>query len=233
MEETTEVRKPQNGIQRAINIIVSPTGAIESIKEKPNYMVPMVIIWVVTLIATFLMKDFKEQLTDIALAGQGMSADQAAASKEMMSGFVTAAMYIGIVLAPLGAIFKGGISQLFSLIFSGKGTFGTTVSLVLNAYIIQMLGTVISLPIILMTQNAGFSFSPALLLPITKYGTPFYATLSALNIFTIWYLVVSVIGIKKIHEVSTWKAAVIALAPFILMVAFTWIGVLSGAPTGL
>lgn len=233
MEQSTEVKKPQSGLQRAINIIVSPSGTFEAIKEKPNYLVPMVIIWVVTIIATFLMKDFKDELMDIALAAQGVSADQAAASKEMMSGLTTAFMYAGMVLAPLGPMFKGAISHLLSIPFSGKGSFGATVSLVLNAYIIQMLGSLVSLPIIIITQNAAFSFSPALLLPLAKFGTPLYTTLSTLNIFTIWYLVVSVMGIKKVHEVSTWKAAVIALAPFIIMIAFSWIGVLSGAPSGL
>lgn len=233
MEQSTEVKKPQSGLQRAINIIVSPSGTFEAIKEKPNYLVPMVIIWVVTIIATFLMKDFKDELMDIALAAQGVSADQAAASKEMMSGLTTAFMYVGMVLAPLGPMFKGAISHLLSIPFSGKGSFGATVSLVLNAYIIQMIGTLISLPIIVITQNAAFSFSPALLLPLAKFGTPLYTTLSTLNIFTIWYLVVSVMGIKKVHEVSTWKAAVIALAPFIIMIAFSWINVLMGAPSGL
>ncbi len=233
MEQSTEVKTPQSGLQRALNIIIAPTSTFESIKEKPNFLVPMIVIWVVTLVATYLMKDFKDQLVDIALAAQGVSADQAAASKDMMSGFTTAAMYIGIVVAPLGAMFKGAISHLLSILFSGKGSFGSTVSLVLNAYLIQMLGTIISLPFIMITQNGAFSFSAALLLPIAKFGTPLYTTLSTLNIFTIWYLVVSVMGMKKVHEVSTWKAAVMALAPFIVMIAFSWINVLMGAPSGL
>lgn len=233
MEQSTEVKKPQSGLQRVINIIVAPGETFEAIKEKPNYLVPMVIIWVVTILSTLLMKDLTAQLMDATYANTGLSAEQIAATKESMSGLTTALMYAGMVLAPLAAMFKGAISHLLSILFSGKGSFGATVSLILNAYIIQMLGNLISLPIILITQNAAFSFSPALLLPITKLGTPFYSTLSLLNIFTLWYLFVSVMGIKKIHEVSTWKAAIIALAPFIIMIAFSWIGVLSGAPTGL
>lgn len=233
MEQSTEVRKPQNGFQRAINIIGSPVTVIEDIKAKPNYWVPMIIIWVVTLVSTLLLKDLADQLKDLAYANLNMPAEQIAAAKEMTSGFVKAMMYVTIIGAPLAAIFKGAFSKLLSILFSGTGILGETVSLVLNAYVIQMLGTIVSVPLMLITQNAAFSFSPALLLPMTKFGTPIYTTLMYFNIFTLWYLAVTVVGIKKIHEVSTWKAACITLIPFIIMIAFSWIGVLMGSPSGL
>lgn len=233
MEQSTEARKTQNGLERAINIVASPIQVIEDIKEKPNYLVPMIIIWVVTLVSTLLLKDLSAQLTDLVYANSKMTPEQIEATKAASSGFIQAMMYTGIVLAPLAAIFKGAFAKLLSILFSGKGSLAETVSLVLNAYVIQMLGTVISLPIMLITQNAAFSFSPALLLPIAKFGTPIFTTLSYFNIFTIWYLAVTVIGIKKIHEVSTWKAALITLIPLIILIAFSWVGVLTGAPSGL
>lgn len=233
MEQSTEVRKPQNGLQRAINIIVSPVKVIEDIKAKPNYLVPMIIIWVVTLGSTLLLKDLSEQLKDLAYANLNMPPEQIAAAKEMASGFVKVGMYVAVIGAPLAAIFKGAFAKLLSILFSGKGSLGETVSLVLNAYMIQILGTIISIPLMLITQNGAFSFSPALLLPMTKFGTPFYNTLMYFNIFSIWYLAVTVVGIKKIHEVATWKAVLITLIPLIILIAFSWIGVLSGAPSGL
>lgn len=233
MEQSSEVKKTQNGFQRVVNIITSPVSVIEDIKEKPNYLVPMLIIWVVALLSTLLLKDLTAQLKDLVYANMNLPPEQIEAAKEAASGFVTAMMYVGIVVAPIGAIFKGAFAKLLSILFSGKATLGQTVSLVLNAYMIQVLGSIISLPIMLITQNAAFSFSPAILLPMSKFGTPLFTTLSYLNIFSIWYLAVTVIGIKKIHEVSTWKAAFITLIPLIILIAFSWIGVLSGAPSGL
>lgn len=233
MEQGTEVRKNQNGFQRAINIITSPVAVIEDIKEKPNYWVPMIIIWVVTLLSTLLLKDLSAQLNDILFANKNMTPEQIAAAKEMSSGFVKVGMYLVVIGAPLAAIVKGAFSKLLSILFSGKGTLAQTVSLVLNTYMIQMLGTLVSLPIMLITQNAAFSFSPAILLPMSKFGTPIFTTLMYFNVFSIWYLVVTIVGIKKIHEISTWKAALITLIPLIILIALSWISVLSGAPSGL
>lgn len=232
MEQTTEIQKPQSQIQRAINIIVSPSSAIEAIKAKPNYLLPLAIIWVIGILSTLLTKDLMAQYTEMAYSSAGLSADQIAATKETMSGLTQVTMYITMLVLPLAPVVKGLVSHLLSILFSGKGTMGSTVSLMLNAYIIQMVGTLISLPIMLMTQNALFSFSPALLLPVEKMATPLFSTLASLNIFTIWYMIVSVMGIKKIHEVATWKAVVITLLPFILILSFSWIGVLFGAPSG-
>lgn len=232
--ENTEVRKPQSQLQRAINIIVSPISVIDDIKEKPNYLLPLAIIWVVGFLSTFLTKDLTAALMDITYQNAGMSADQIASTKEMMGGYTTVMMYVTIVMLPLAPFVKGAVSHLFSLVFSGEGKFGSTVSLMLNAYIIQMLGTLLALPLMFITQNGAFSFSPAILLPITKFGTPLFTTLSTFSIFAIWYLAVTVVGIKRIHNVATWKAALIVLVPFLIMVGFTWLPVMMGtAPSGL
>lgn len=231
--ESKDISQPQNQFQRAMNIIMSPMSVIEDIKLKPNFLVPLGLIVLVAIISTLLTKDLAAQLVDITYANAKMTPDQIAATKEATSGFVTAMMYVGIILLPLVPIVKGCVSHLLSILFGGEGTFAETVSLMVNAYLIQILGTIIALPIMLMTSNGAFSFSPALLLPITKFGTPIYATLTALNLFAIWYLIVSIMGIKKIHNVATWKAALIVLLPFVLITSFAWMGVLMGAPSGL
>lgn len=232
--EQTEIKKPQSPWQRLFNMVVSPMIAIEDIQRKPNYLVPLAVIWVVGIITTFLTKDLTQQLLDLTYANAGMTSDQIAQTKEMMSGYMSAMMYVGIIMLPLAPIVKGCVSHLLSILFSGKGSFGATVSLMLNAYVIQMLGTLIALPVMVMTQNAAFSFSPALMLPMEKYGTPIYTTLSTLNLFTIWYLLVTIMGIQKIQGLSTWKSAVIVLIPFLLVIGFSWISVLMGAaPSGL
>lgn len=231
--EQTEIKKPQSQFQRAVNIVTSPMKAIEAIQEKPNYLLPLIIIWAIGIISLLLTKDLASQLMDISYQNAGMTADQIATTKEAMSGYMTVMMVIGIIVMPLAPLVKGCVSHLISIMFSGEGKIGSTVSLMLNAYLIPMFGTLLALPMMLITQNGAFSFSPAILLPITKFGTPIFNTLSTLNIFTIWYLVVSVMGIKKIHNLETWKAVIIVLVPFVVVIAFSWVGVLMGSPSGL
>lgn len=232
--EQTEIKKPQNQFQRAINIIVSPMSVIEDIQRKPNFLLPIGLILVIGFITSFLTKDLMAQLIDMSYANAGLTADQIASTKELTSGYMSVMLYVGILFIPLVPMVKGCVSHLLSILFSGEGTFGSTVSLMLNAYLIQMFGGLIALPVMLMTQNGAFGFSAALLLPLEKYGTPLFTTLSTLNLFTIWYLIVTVMGIKKLQNLSTWKATFIVLLPFILMTGFSWISVfIGGAPSGL
>ncbi len=232
--EKTEIRKPQNQFQRVVNIIMAPVSTIDDIKEKPNYILPLAIIWAIGLLSVLVTKDLSSALMDISYQNAGMTAEQIASTKEMMGGYMTVMMYVTVLFMPLAPFVKGSVAHLLSLVFSGEGKYGSTVSLMLNAYMIPTLGTLISLPLMLITQNGAFSFSPAILLPLSKFGTPIYSTLAALNIFTIWYLAVTIVGIKRIHNVATWKAAFAVILPFAIMVSFTWISVLMGsAPSGL
>lgn len=234
MEENQIIQKPENQLQRLYSIFVSPGKTIASVEAKPNFLLPIVVIVAVSALTAFLTKDLAAILVDMTYANAGMTPEQIATIKETSSGFMSAMLYIGIFAAPLSALFKGMISHFISLMIGGEGKFAASVSMVVNAYMIQMLGTVLALPIILITKNAAFSYSPAVFLPMSKYGTPVFTTASALSVFTIWYLYVSVLGFKKLHKYSTAKALIAVILPFVILLAFGWLGVLTGgAPSGL
>lgn len=234
MEESNiVVTKPENQFQRLISIIGSPSKTFESIMKKPNFLVPLLLTLVVGGLVTLLTRDLALELMDLTYANAGLTPEQVAQTKEMTAGYMQVLMYVGIVVMPLTSLFKGMISHFISLMMGGEGKLSESVSVVVNAYVIQVLGMLLSLPVILLTKNAAFTFSAAVLLPMSKYGTPIYTTASSLSIFTIWYLTVSVMGFKKIHNYSTGKALIAILLPFLLMIGFSWIGVISGAPSGL
>lgn len=234
MEELNVVAsKPENQLQRLVSIIVSPGKTFESIMKKPNFALPLILTLAIGALVTLLTKDLAAELINLSYANAGLTPEQITQTKAMTEGYMQVLMYVGILVMPLTSLFKGMISHFISLMMGGEGKLSESVSVVVNAYVIQLLGMLLSLPIILMTKNAAFTFSAAVLLPMTKYGTPIYTTASAISVFTIWYLALSVMGFKKVHNYSTGKAMIAILIPFLLMIGFTWIGVFAGGPSGL
>jgi hypothetical protein len=88
----------------------------------------------------------------------------------------------------------------------------------------------IRIPLALMTKNYLFSFSPAAFLPVAAQTSALYSFLSIFDVFTLWYLVISVIGFKTVHRLPTGKAVVVVLVPFVLSTLAALVPLLTGTP---
>lgn len=230
--QAVSVRKPMSGFERIVKIIFSPTEVFESIERKPNFILPMVITIVVTGLITFFTKDLMAEYTKQLLLNQGLDSSQLEATLEATKTLTQVSLVLGVIFSFLSPLIKGLVSHLFSLMFGGEGKVDASVSVVLNAYMIVMLGSLLSLPIVVLTQNPVFSFSAAVFLPTADAAKPLYTLLSSLNVFTIWYLIVSIMGFKKVHKYSTMKASLAVIIPFILMLLVSFGGVIMGTMAG-
>lgn len=230
--QAVSVKKPMSGFERIIKIIFSPTEVFESIERKPNFLLPMLITVAVTALVTFFTKDMLAEYTKQIMMNQGMSSSQVESALEATKTLTQVSLVLGIVFSFLSPLIKGAVSHLFSIMFGGEAKIDASVSVVLNSYMIVMLGTLLALPIVILTQNPVFSFSAAVFLPAADSAKPLYTLLSTLNVFTIWYLVVSIIGFKKVHKYSTIKASLAVLIPFGLMMLVSFAGVIMGSLAG-
>lgn len=234
MEEQQEVivKKPMSGFERLIKIFMSPSEVFDSVERKPNYLLPIILIVAITALVTFFTKDLLAEYTKQLLINRGMDSSQVDVTLEATKTITQVSTIIGVVFAFLAPLIKGLVAHLFSIMFGGEGKVGTSVSVVLNSYMIVMLGTLLALPIVMLTQNPLFTFSPAVLLPNSQMGQPLYTVLASLNVFTIWYLVISIIGFKKVHKYSTIKASLAVLIPFGLVLLMSFASVITGSMAG-
>jgi len=128
----------------------------------------------------------------------------------------------GIIVIPiLGILIKSLVTYGIAHIFEGKAKFKTTFSVIIFAYFINVLGEIIRSIIGLLTRSYLVTTSPALFLSQSDVNTPMFTLLSNLDIFSLWYLGVSVIGISIIHKISKVKAAVAVLLPWGIMIGIS------------
>ena len=64
------------------------------------------------------------------------------------------------------------------------------------------------------------TMSLAAVVPNLEINTPLYILLASFDVFTIWYLMVSVVGISVVHKISKGKATVVAVSPWAIFIAF-------------
>ncbi len=144
---------------------------------------------------------------------------------ESVMSMVAMSTFAGIlIMIPVAIAVKGLVIYGFMQLFNGKGTVKQSISIVANAYIVTILGYFIKTPLAMMTGNYGVSFSPALFLSKEQLLGPYGSVLANFDVFIIWYLIVSIIGVTVIHKTSKGKAAVAVLVPYSIMVGIGILG---------
>jgi len=117
-----------------------------------------------------------------------------------------------VIVVMITAVF----THLIAGFFGAEGTVKKVMSAFSYAYIIPVIGALLSAVVGLVAGLDSVSFGPAMILGTDQIGTPLYSILSSLDIFTLWYIGVSIFSIKTIEEISTTKASICVLIPYIV-----------------
>jgi len=213
-------------IQSIYAIIMNPKLAFEAIKHKPRILLPIITVLAVMLLSSLVMWDAIKAYTMEAMRYQMQAQGQDVAMlPESVMSMVAMSTFAGIlIMIPVAIAVKGLAIHGFMQLFNGKGTVKQSISIVANAYIVATLSSIIKMPLVMMTGNYGVSFSPALFLSKEQLLGPYGSVLAYFDVFIIWYLIVSIIGVTVIHKTSKGKSAVAVLVPYSIMVGIGILG---------
>ncbi len=217
-EETpvTSTTVPEmSAMQKIIGIFTAPRQTFEAIDQNPTWLLPFLIGIVIFLIFQTLTVDIQMSERIEIMEAQGrLSAEQLEAAKTSMTGPMK---YVGFIAGPIvwlimilimAAIFYvasnlmiGGDSsykKVFAIV-CWSGLVGTLSLIVMTLLILSkgtMQGVALDLTILLDTP------------PIGGEKSALYRIFSNLNVFTIWQVVLWIIGLSVTYKATTKKAAV-------------------------
>jgi hypothetical protein len=142
--------------------------------------------------------------------------------------FGTISRVFGIIWGPImmglfTLITAGFLQAVFSFGMGSEATFKQTLGVVTHAGLIAALGVLIAIPIIFSTLDIRSQLALNLLAPgLDHKGIP-YRFLSWLNIFTLWQLAVTGIGVAVTSrgKVSTGTAMGVIYGTFLLLAALS------------
>jgi hypothetical protein len=240
-EQTTVQPSPPketSTFSKLMNIFVAPGEVFESIKAKPRtnalWVIPSILAVVLGIFFFFVLSSdpaiesqFRDQISkrvDEQIAQGQVTPDRAEATKEQMMNMtkiVAPILSIILVFASL-LVVSLVIFLVGKLAFKGNATYGKVMEVVGASFMVdKVLGPIVA-SLIMLAMGSIYA-SPGLALLISGFNPDdkVHILLSSVNIFSIWYLSVLSIGVRKFYDVSIWKAAVWVVALWVLWTLFT------------
>jgi len=200
-----------------LDIYLAPSRAFARLKEKPLWLVPLVLIVVTNMVVALLSAryvDWSEQREKIidSMRERNVPEDQINQRMEAIDKFQTNPL-MRYGAPPLGALFTTVIYVLFLVIIynvclpllGAGGNFVRALSVVANAGLVAIPGAVIRVVLLLLKRSAGVSTSLAAVFPSLKNGF-LTIILGRIDPFAIWQLVLAGLGLKVIFDLKGSKS---------------------------
>ena len=229
-------------------VFTEPGDTFSAVKQstKKNYwVIPIIIVMVVSIIATLLvlrdeelssgitekqMKAMNERL-DQAVKDGKMTREEADQQIEQSQKFMSGSMMMifGLVFSVFGVliffflkalIYWGGLKM-----FKGMGTFVDVMNVLGLASIITAIQLVVDSVLAILMGKIMVNIGPVLLVNEASVGSATYTFLANFDLINIWYLVVVGIGLAK---VSNLKSSV--TLPFVFVLWLLWVALTSYGP---
>jgi hypothetical protein len=220
----------ESAFGRVIGALVSPEKTFRSIAERPTWVVPLLLLVLVTGLVGYAAGervDFEKQIRREMAERGGVSEDEVQQAVGFMEKF-------GRILFVLPAVFAPVVYLLIALIFlvalrlSGSEIgFGQSFSVMLHAMMPWVIHALLSLPLILRQETidpqamerGGLLMSNLAALAPEDSGKVLLSLLASLDLFTVWTLILLTIGYRVVARVSTATAATVAVTLWLLYLA--------------
>lgn len=188
-------------------IYFSPTRTFERLKEKPVWLVPLILVVVVNLAVTALALQYvdwesQRQAAVDRMQERGMTEEQIEQATERMGTFYdnplmkTGFPLIGALITQVvGVLFLTLVFNLGLPLLGAAGNFRRTLSVVACGSLVAIPGALVRAILILLRRSAEVSTSLMLAFPNLKQGF-LTVILSRIDVFVIWQFILFGLGLK-------------------------------------
>lgn len=210
------------GLSTALNVIVSPREAFETLRDAPMWGWAFIIVTALMLIGTILQLPAQHHaavgMMQGMIAHNPMFANLPDSKKaEMLANAAhpnAIQQVIGLIVVPLVILFVGIINTVILLVGnalgSGKATFKQLWASVINAFIVSLgIGTLVVALIVMMRGPDSFNNPgdiaaawPGLGYFAPHAGAATTAFLSGINVFTVWYAYLIALAMMVVARTS-------------------------------
>lgn len=220
-----EEKKQMSVINKIINIFASPREALESIDDKPTWLVPYIIITIFVLFMMFMTLDVQMSDQMAALEARDMTEQQIEAAKTQMQGPLR---YSGIVIAPIAMLIVNVIIAALLLLAGNLMIGGQEVSFKKIFCLLMWTGLVGIVGVLITTFLAiqkgtmtGVSMDLSILLPVVPAGESksfMHHLLTRFDLFVFWQMILWIIGLTVMYKSTIQKAVAPVLTLWIVWV---------------
>ena len=215
MEETVQTVQPEEstmgGFSKVVNIFFEPRRVFESLKVKPTWLVPVIIVALLGMgffyyTFPYIMNEQVQNIRDNDRIPEE--------HKERIIERIREAEHPPIwqmAIAPVGTLISLVIVAavlffVFNVLMGGDSGFRRVFSVYCYSSLIAIPAMIVKFPLVMMKGNINVQTSLGLLLSADAKGNFLYRVLSSFDIFTLWQLILVSIGLGVIYKFGTKKA---------------------------
>jgi len=222
-----------NSLSRIAGVFFAPGETFASIVRRPDFVVPLVILLVISLLTGVLVAqkvDFKELARDTIESqprAKNLPPDVIEKQVNFTAGFMKVASYGSPVVSTLLLVVLAAILFAAFKIFGGEGEFLQALSITIYAWYPNLIRAIVSVVALMskktltmftlqnpVASNIGYFMNPKLH-PIAA------AFWGSIDLFTIWTLILLIIGFAAMSRFSRMKSAVIILSLWAVKILFS------------
>lgn len=221
-----------NSFQRVIGVLFSPNETFASIARQPDWLVPLVLILVVSLISGIVFAqrvDFGSSIREAAEQNKNVSPEQADRAVRIGSAAAKIFSYCAPVISGIFLLIISGFLLLAFRVMGGEGDFrqafsvtcyswmpGLIKSIIITAIVAARSVSATDIPTVL-RSNLGF-------LVTIKQNPLLFTLLTKLDVFSIWMIALLVIGFSFVSRFSKAKSAAVVISLWVVVTLLALIG---------
>jgi len=224
MNTETKSENEMTFLGKILGIFTSPTETFQSIDRKPTWFLAFVVIITCLIITQFLILDIRVEDQLAMMEAQDAPAERLEMARSQSSGGLKyiqlGVMPIAVLLANL--VIAGIYILLGNAVMGGDTRFKKVLSVVVWTGFIGIIQSALHTYLTLSKGTShGVTTSLAVAVPTPPIGqsTPFYRFLASIDIFTIWSIILLIIGFSVIFNFSRKKSSIMVVSLWIVWTA--------------
>jgi hypothetical protein len=232
----------EGSFARLGGVLFSPDETFESIARKPDWLVPLLLFMALSLFSGYVFAhhvDFAAPAREQMEAQGKLTSDQIEAQSKVIGSIAKVAAYCSPVISVVMFVIVASLLMLAYRMMAGEGDFKQYFSVTLYAWLPQIIQALI-MAIILLTRSELLSAADLPALVRSNLGflvdmhehKVLFSLLTSIDAFTIWSLVLMVIGFAHVSHFSKQKSASVLITLWAiwtgLKLSFVAIGAMMG-----
>jgi hypothetical protein len=211
-----------------LDVYLAPGRAFARLKEKPNWLVPLVIVLVFNMLFVFISSQYvdwgkQRQAALERMRERNVPQEQIDKATEGMDKFYSSPamrygmpVVSGLFVSVIALLFLAVVYNVSLPLFGGAGDFKRTWALVCNASLVAVPATIVRGGLVLLKRSSEVTTSLLVAAPSLKHG--FLAGLLAqLDIFDFWKFMLIAIGLKVVFGLKGSKSYTLVFAVWLVV----------------
>jgi hypothetical protein len=199
--------------RRAIDTFVAPGRLFEYFRERTPWGGPLVVAIVAGMAVVLAVP--QELYVEASREAMRQAAESGVQvpDPETMAGFARIAGAAAIIfMTPITAFAGAGLLfLLFSVLGGGSPRYVQYLAVTTHAMLITAFGSLLTLPVQILSRDLTARLSVGLLVPGLEPGTFVHNLLNGLDVFSLWSVVVAALGVSVLNARIAWGTAAAVL----------------------